>query len=202
MIIMKNVLLIDGENFVHAVVHDLHAQNIVRQRSQLNRIDVAIITSAIARFDTGDIRYYTTRVNLPALKHPLYKKVESMRQWNSKWVPFLANRGVTFIRAGMLKVRDGRRCDNCGKTTEVLLEKGVDVRLGVDIATVKAGTKLFVLSSDSDLIPAFQVAKLRGISIVYVTLQNQVNYALKKAASAIVVIESACIKQAFKKVNK
>jgi len=199
---MKNMLFIDGENFVHGIVHVLRMQKLIRLRSQLSRLDVATITDAIAKFDSGNVRYYTTRINFPPQKHPLYKKVESIRQWNSKWVPFLANRGVTFISAGMLKVRDGRRCDNCGNTTEILLEKGVDVRLGVDIASIGTGTKLFILSSDSDLIPAFQAAELRGIIVVYVALENQINYALKKAATNTVIIDSKHIRRAFMKVNQ
>ena len=191
---MRNLLLIDGENFVHGILHNLSKQDIIKRRSQLKRFNPLVVADDIANFEKGDIHYFTTKISLPPKDHPLFKKAEAMRQWNAKWVPFLSNRGVKFISAGMLKVRDGRRCDHCGKKTEILLEKGVDVRLGVDIATADSKTNLFVFSSDSDLIPAFLAAKSKGVKVAYVAIDGQVNRALSKAASKTIIINNKTIK--------
>lgn len=60
-------------------------------------------------------------------------------------------------------------------------EKGVDVQLAVDImkgAYLDTYDICYLVSSDTDLLPAIAEAKNRGKKIVYVGFRHQVSYAL------------------------
>lgn len=197
---MKSLVLIDGENFIHALAHILTRQKLISSRQKLRRIDISTLLDFTD--PPSGIFYYSTRINLPNEKSTLTKKVEKMRHWNSFWIPYLANQNVKIIKAGILKVRDGKKCQKCGHKTEVLIEKGVDVRLGVDIVSLGGkNTQLYVISSDSDLIPAINVARKAGTQITYVTFEGNINHALSKCSSAMIVLSKKKVKESFNRVN-
>jgi uncharacterized LabA/DUF88 family protein len=197
---MRRILLIDGENFFHSLVNVLQLQKQIRDRRSLQRIAILELLRPIPR---GETRYYATTIQLPSKASKLYQTVERMRQWNARWAPYLANQGINFVRAGTLKVRDSKRCQNCGKKTAVLLEKGVDVRLAVDMmAEAGKGITLYLFSSDSDLLPAVSDARKAGATVVYVAFEPAVNNALKHAASKTIIIPNSTVVDAYKKANQ
>jgi uncharacterized LabA/DUF88 family protein len=198
---MKIYLLIDGENLVHSIVRTLESHRLIHSRDDLKRIDTSILLQALPQPPTV-IHYYTTRIHELPQSSSLFKSVEKMRRWNSYWVPYLANQGVQFIKAGILKVRDTKTCVRCGHVAEVLLEKGVDVRLGVDIVSLaEPATTLYVLSSDSDLIPAVLNARRRGARVIYVAIADAINHAISKSASETVVLSAERLIDAYRKAN-
>jgi len=78
------------------------------------------------------------------------------------------------IAKGYLLERDGR-----------YFEKGVDVRLAVDIVTMAQAKQYdigIVISSDTDLIPAMQAAQKLKRTIVYVGFEHQPSLALIRQA--------------------
>lgn len=200
---MRKILFIDGENFIHSVVHSLQQSRVIRGRSQLHRLDCKGLFKAILPNGTfANVSYYTTKIQIGSAPVSLQKSLNRIRAWNAKWVPYLANQDIQFIKAGNLKVRDSKRCATCGHKTAVLQEKGVDVRLAVDIVTrAGKGVELYVLSSDVDLLSAVLAAKARGARVVYVAFAGVKNYALQKAADDCVEITPTQVKRAFKKVN-
>lgn len=70
-------------------------------------------------------------------------------------------------------------------------EKGVDVRIAVDIlrgAIKNEYHRCFIISSDTDLIPAILDAKKEGKKIVYVGFENFKSNALKANCTKTVLI--------------
>ncbi len=200
---MKDYLLIDGENFVHSLVHVLRSKKLVSSRQQLSRLDFNTLFSQLNLTDGAQIFYYSTKIELPDESSSLYKTIERMRAWNAKWIPYIANQQTKIIKAGLLKARSSKRCPHCKKRTDVLIEKGVDVRIGVDIATMAAkGSTIFVLSSDSDLIPAINSARAKGVGVTYVAFEGGVNKAIGKVAAKTIILDKTQITKAFKEVNK
>ncbi len=198
---MKNQqTLIDGENYVHGLMTSLKKSGVLRTRSQLQKINLTILFGG-HDIDIQQARYYMTRIHMPKSSHKLYPAANQMRLWNKRWLPYHANQGVTLIRAGLLKVRDGKTCKYCGKSTEILLEKGVDVRLAVDILQAK-GTVVYLFSSDSDLIPAILAAKKKEVKVVYVYIEGQKNYALQKVAHRSIMIANKQVTKAYRSVKK
>lgn len=194
-------VLIDGENFVHGLVHVLRSKKIISNREELGRIHVA---SLLTDMDVQGsvINYYTTRIQVPEESSSLHETVEKMRNWNAKWTPYLANQGVTIIKAGILKARTSKRCSHCQKRTEILLEKGVDVRLGVDIVALGLkDTTLYVFSSDSDIISAIKSARAHGAKVIYVAIEGSINHGLSKSTDGRIVLKKSQVIDAYKKVN-
>lgn len=198
---MKNYILVDGENFVHGLVHVLRAKKLISGRDELERIHVASLLADMVE-DKCTVNYYTTRIQVPAESSSLHETVEKMRNWNAKWTPYLANQGVKIIKAGILKARNSKRCSHCQKRTEILLEKGVDVRLGVDIVALGLkGATLYVFSSDSDIIAAIKSARKHGAKVIYVAIEGSINHGLSKSTDGRVVIKKSQIYEAYSKVN-
>ena len=71
-------------------------------------------------------------------------------------------------------------------------EKGVDVQIAVDIVrgSIKNEyTKFYLISSDTDLLPAIQTAKDEGKQVIYVGFQNFVSRALQKNCSSYLILK-------------
>jgi uncharacterized LabA/DUF88 family protein len=107
-------------------------------------------------------------------KHRKSEKAHEMRQNQQKLFDQLTHQNIAIIR-GYLMERDGK-----------FFEKGVDVRLAVDIVTMAFEKKYdiaFVVSSDTDLIPAIQKAQAYKREIVHVGFEHQPSLALIRYAS-------------------
>lgn len=200
---MKQLVLIDGENFVHGLVHILRSQRLIRSRDQLSRIKIMTLFADVPGLNQPTLRYYATKVQIPPSTSELHQMVEKMRKWNGRWTPYLANQDVQFVKAGILKARSSNRCSHCGKKTEILLEKGVDVRLGVDIAAqTEKGSVLYLFSSDSDLLPAIAAARKNNIKVVYLAFEGNQNHAISRASNQTVIIKKSAVKNSYKEAQK
>lgn len=200
---MKQFVFIDGENFVHGLVHILRSKKLIHSRDQLSRINMKTLLAEVCDTEDSNIRYYATRIQLPPTTSELYLTVEKMRKWSAKWTPYLANQNVNFVKAGLLKARSSKRCSHCKKRTEVLLEKGVDVRLGVDIAApAEKGAVIHLFSSDSDLLPAIAVARNNGVKIIYLAFEGNENHAIRRASNQMITIKKSAVKKAYEEAKK
>lgn len=200
---MANKLLIDGENFIHGVVGILVRQKVIKSRVNLKKIDLETILDGLLDYKKTRKIYYTTRIVLPKKQSALYKKFESMRLWNKRFIPYLMNQNVELIKAGVLRVTKSKKCYSCGTITELPQEKGVDVKLGVDIVSLAGkGNTIYVFSSDSDVIPAIVEAKNRKASVVYVAFEAGINEALRKVCSQTIVVTKKNVVKAYEKANK
>ncbi|GHU07872.1 hypothetical protein FACS189431_3140 [Alphaproteobacteria bacterium] len=196
---MNRYLLIDGENFVHKLCLSLKKQKIIRSRTNLKKINLGILFKNIKN---SQKLYYSTNIIMPKKTSRQFENVEKMRLWNKKWVPYIANQGVSFVKAGFLRVRPGKRCLDCGRNDEIMVEKGVDVRIAVDIVSYAAKwVEIFLLSSDTDLLPAVKKAKQLGAKIVYVAFEGEIVRAISLAANETLVLKDRDIVSAYKDVN-
>src|SRR5476651_383657 len=102
-----------------------------------------------------------------------------MISWGAAWSNNLRRQGIKVIKAGNLRMRDGVACSNCGHRVPFFEEKGVDLQMAVDIALdAKTGLTQFIMSSDSDLIPAIRAAKERGSRVKNLASQGARNKGL------------------------
>ena len=79
-----------------------------------------------------------------------------------KWVADLSNQGIVYIKAGSLKIKESKPCYSCKARQEHLQEKGVDVRLALDIFETsldKEYKEIAVVSSDTDICPVYHKIK-------------------------------------------
>ncbi len=82
-----------------------------------------------------------------------------------------------------------------------LSQKGVDIKIGLDIAWIsyaKTFEKLILVSADSDFVPAIKVARRNGIPVYLFTLAHGVNSKLVKNAD---IVKKESIKDLFQNEN-
>ena len=76
-------------------------------------------------------------------------------------------------------------------------EKGVDVQMAVDIlrgAYRNEYDQVFIISSDSDLIPAIEEAQVSGKEVIYVGFKHQPSYALLKTCKRSILLDKNNLK--------
>jgi len=95
-------------------------------------------------------------------------------------------RGWTLTDSYIKKAIKGNHTALC--PTDVLLsveQKGVDMRIGIDVATLslkRIVDRVILISGDIDMIPAMKLARREGIQVVLVGLSNQVHKSLDEDA--------------------
>lgn len=103
---------------------------------------------------------------------------------NDGWLKELASKDQFAVRHGVLKFR-GFKPKEIPITTRELNDddfipdfeqKGVDMRIGLDIATfcnTKAVDRIILITNDTDCIPAMKYARIAGLQLVLMGFPNQ-----------------------------
>lgn len=157
------LLLIDGSNF-YFKLKSLGLKQIINFRfDQLTRILLE---------DNADIsiKYY-----IGAVRDRSTPKGEKLFRNQRKLLAALTKQGVQYSMGYLLKADDKYH------------EKGVDVQMAVDMlvaAYEKTAHSIFVLSSDTDLLPAVRVARAKGVSVIYLGFAHNPSLAMTRMCSS------------------
>jgi len=195
---------IDGENCRKGLVRVLRDAGLIHGSREMTTYRLRDLLKDVLDTD-GDlaINYYASKIKLPHGYTPsadIMAHVNTIRQFSRHWVPNLESQGITYVKAGYLKVKNGATCPNCGHVQDVLQEKGVDVRVATDVlsaAYTEEKPTIVLFSSDSDLIPALSRAKEKGAKIIYVCFADYVNYAVSRVADETVSVTIEKAKKYF-----
>ncbi len=155
--------MIDGGNFYYKL-RSLHLSHLL-----------AFDYAAFAKFLAGDATLTEKRYYIGAVRDTKDPKSQLLHQNQQRLLASLTKHGFSYTLGYLLKDQDG-----------VYHEKGVDVQMAVDIVRAAyEGTchRILLISSDTDLIPAIEIARNKGIEIVYIGFKHQQSYALKAKAS-------------------
>ena len=158
------IIFIDGENFRQRLTDCLVEAGIVKKNQGFS-YDVRGLLSELLSEDNLEIRYYASEIRTPSGYTPtprVQRQIKNIRESMRKWVAGLVNQGIVYIKAGNLKVKESKSCYKCGVKQEHLQEKGVDVRLALDIFEQSLGKKckeIAVVSSDTDICPVYHKIK-------------------------------------------
>lgn len=196
----KSVIYIDGENFIHRAIDLLQLSGNDARREILD-VDLGKLVRGLVRDEVAEIKYYTTKVRFAGTPPETHDKLKDIVGFNAQWLSRLANRGITVIRAGILRARQTKPCPKCGNTQGYFVEKGVDVRLAVDIVEDSRNDnvgKMYIVSSDLDLLPAIQLAKKYKKKIIYIASAEAVNGAMVATANQTLTFTKQNIKEAKK----
>jgi len=167
---MRCLIQIDGSNFYHKVKRTnpkIHLTNFKYRR---------LVSSLINPKDKATIVYYVGEVK-NVRENPKNRQLFANQQ---KLFNNLQNQNIQ-IKLGYLLLSDG-----------VYHEKGVDVQIAVDItrgAIKNEYDKCYLISSDTDLLPAIQTAKDEGKQIIYVGFENFISRALSKNCSSYKILK-------------
>lgn len=164
-------VFIDGSNFYHAC------------RNNLGRTDVDL--GAFARWLVGDrrelVRTYYYNCPLPS------SEPEDRRVAQQKFFAALAHVPYFEVRLGRLSSAN-LLCSACGQTTPRQVEKGVDMRIGVDmlsLATKGLYEVAILVSGDGDLAEAVRAVKELGKHVELAALPKGRSWELIQAADVV-----------------
>lgn len=171
---MRTFLLIDSENFkkkIEAVYKEAD-----KPKPDWAKYDFKKLLNNVAK-DTppGKSLFYIAKVKMDARTPDKSKElIECQRQLKTS----LVKQGFEVIVAGQVRGHEEQ-----GEKQKVLIfkEKGVDVKIAVDMvrfACDKLVDQIIIASSDSDLQPAIEEVKKRGVKLIYLGFETNPNKGL------------------------
>jgi len=200
-------IYIDGENFRKGLEKILRESGTIGARAKLKRYDINGLLKDVLGANKLDVYYYSSRVKLPRGYQPskyIVKISDDIKQEARVWLANVVQQDISLVKAGNLKVRESKSCHKCRTKQEILQEKGVDVRLAVDVLEdvyEKKLSPIVILSSDTDLCPVLHKATKKGIKIIYLCFANGLNRAISAVASETVSMSTDKVRQYYRKEN-
>ena len=197
---MKTIVYIDGQNFLYKAADVLIAAKKIKEKQDLHTFSFRSLIEDLLDEKEVEIRFYGTRLRRYKEPADIAKKSQVMVDSQRRLRNTLNAQNLLFIESGKLKVRDGDICKTCGKQDSRFQEKGVDVRIAVDMvvdACDNKAQKLVLVSSDTDLLPAIQNVISRGKSVVYVGFSDKLTKAIVVTATETQIIRDAEIIRAY-----
>lgn len=198
-------VFIDGENIIHSITYVLRHSGRISDRSELKSFDlVGLCREALGREDV-ELMYYTTKLhaaNVETHGQATADKSQAIINWVAGWNTMLLSQGIKVVKAGHLKIRETYKSDT-GEVQHVFQEKGVDVKLAIDLVeAAEPGSTLVLFSSDSDLVPAIRAAKVKGSRVKNLTSVKGFNKGLALTCGEWQIISDESINAAYDRAFK
>ena len=190
---MKTYLFIDGENFIYKIEESIESQGISKHSVNIVNIDLKkLIALALPEYKLERKNFYSAKLQVhPETLTKSKKLILQQRILKTN----LEKQGFEFILAGKV-MPQVIKID--GKTKTIFKEKGVDVRIAVDLVSLSCDKKMetaIICSSDSDLQPAIAEVRKRGVEVIYLGFENTPNKGLTYTANKTVLFRNSEIKQ-------
>ena len=185
---MQTILLIDGENFkgkIRSVFKDAKKERPVwHEYNFKGLLDTVLKDIPISR----RVFYFARIKEHDDSKEKSKQLIEEQRLLKTH----LEKQGFEVILSGRVRGQweDGER----GKKILVFKEKGVDVKIAVDMVSLSCDKKvkeLILGSSDSDLQPAIKEVRDRRVSCVYLGFEAQPNKGLSYTTNRTILIRNS-----------
>ncbi|MAG44371.1 hypothetical protein CL633_00595 [bacterium] len=185
---MKTILLIDGENFKGKITSVF--KNVKKQRPKWFQYDFAkLLNKVLTGIKVGEKIFYFAKIK----QHPkTIKKSKELIQEQRLLKTHLEKQGFKVILSG--RVRGQMEDGFLGKKILVFKEKGVDVKIAVDMVSIscdKRAKQIILASSDSDLQPAIQEVKARNIQCIYMGFEAGYNKGLAYTTHRTILIRNS-----------
>lgn len=179
----KIILFIDGENFINKIED-------VLEDKQTAKVDLATINfnklfeKPLKKFNISRKIFYAARLSI----HPeTVKKSKELIKFQRKLRNNLINQGYEFVMSGNVR---GQKVGN----KIVFREKGVDVKIAVDLVSLACDKKLdtaILCSSDSDLQPAIKELRQRSVEVVYLGFELNPNKGLTYTTNRAILFRNS-----------
>ncbi|MEI6659882.1 MAG: NYN domain-containing protein [bacterium] len=169
---MDTILLIDGENFkgkIKSVFKDAQ-----KGKPAWHKYDFkGLLGKVLDGIKIDQKVFYFARIKShDDSKEKSNKLIQEQRLLKTH----LENQGFSVVLSGRVRgqLEDGEK----GKKILVFKEKGVDVKIAVDMVSLSCDAKvgnIILGSSDSDLQPAIKESRRRGVKCTYLGFETQPN---------------------------
>src|SRR3990167_8310536 len=178
------VLFIDGENFIYKLEDVLREKRIDKGTIDLTLINFnTLFNIPLKDFKPGRKIFYAAKLRI---YQETKKKSEQLIKFQRKLRNALVTQGFEFIIAGNVRAQkiDGKL---------VFKEKGVDVKIAVDMVSLACDGKLdtaILCSSDSDLQPAIEEVRKRKVKVVYLGFETNPNKGLMYTTNKTILLRN------------
>lgn len=184
---MQTVLLIDGENLKGKIKWVFKTFDIERPR--WDKYDFKGLFDAVLAGLTVDRKvFYFARIK----EHvDSQEKSQQLIEEQRLLKNHLEKQGFEVILSG--RVRGQWEEDHSGKKSLIFKEKGVDVKIAVDMVSFACDSKvkeIILASSDSDLQPAVKEVRDRGVTCAYLGFETQPNKGLTYTTTRTILIRN------------
>lgn len=192
----KCILFIDGENLFHKIEEVLKEEGVDKATVDLVSIDLnKLFREALKSFTISRKIFYTAALHL----HPdTKKKSKGLIKAQRKLRNNLITDGYEFVIAGNVRAQKVDR-------KVIFREKGVDVRIAVDLVSLACDKKIstaILCSSDSDLQPAVKELRRRGVEIIYLGFETSPNKGLTYTANRTILLRNPEVIESLPKTAK
>jgi uncharacterized LabA/DUF88 family protein len=181
---MKRILLIDGENFkgkIRSVFNAEGVKDLIWHEYDFK----GLFDKVLEGIEINEVCFYFARIkDHPKSSEKSKQLIEEQRLLKT----YLENYSFEVIMAGSVR-------GNINKSgTLVFKEKGVDVKIGVDMVTLACDKKvnsIILGSSDSDLQPAIKEVSERGVECIYLGFEMQPNKGITYTTTRTILIRNS-----------
>jgi uncharacterized LabA/DUF88 family protein len=195
-------ILIDGENFRHQIAYVLEANGNIADKHSYFPFDWSGFLAEATGSTDNETTYYTTKIKQPhnPVSAEFERRIAEISAANRRQIADLTNQGIHTVKAGNLKLHKSYRCENCGHETLMLQEKGVDVRVAIDLllASATGAQEIVLVSSDSDLIPALDAVKGKESNVVYLCYVGWLNRAVSASVYKTLTFDDNLVVKYYK----
>jgi uncharacterized LabA/DUF88 family protein len=185
----KTVLYIDGENLRHYVENVLTGRGIIKSKASILNLNLELLfKKALKGIRISQKIYYASKLRF---HKETPRKSQQLIQEQRVLKTRLEKTGFKFIISGNVRaqiVRTNKR------PRVVFKEKGVDVKIAVDLVSAACDKKtetIILCSSDSDLQPAVKEVKRRGAEIIYLGFEISPNKGLMYTTDRTILIRNS-----------
>lgn len=193
----KAILYIDGENLRHYIKEVLRKKNTPNKDATLLKVDLSkLLDKVLKEIIISKKIYYSAKLR----QHKAtLKKSKELIQKQRILKTKLEKQGFDFVMSGNVrpqKIRIDR------KSKIVFKEKGVDVKIAVDLVVDACDKKIktaILCSSDSDLQPAIKEVRKRGVKVIYLGFEVNPNKGLMYTTNRAILIRNSEVLECFEK---
>jgi len=191
---MKTILFIDGRNFISKINLVLNSNNNKEKEVDFSIYNfIGLFDKALTGISVDRKIFYIGR--LTKHEETREKSVELIER-QRKLKNHLERQGFEVIYAGRIRGHE----ESCPKGHKFLTfkEKGVDVRMAVDMITFAHNKQLktaIIASSDSDLQPAIRELENEGVGRVYLGFEVSPNKGLTFTTNRTILIRNSEVEE-------
>ncbi len=194
---MKRIIIIDGENLTYALRKYDKKTGGDGNREFLSIFDFrGMLTELLEDVTFDEIIWYGAKIKVSKQnRQELKEKTDEYLKNQGRMVNHLNKQKIVFEKVGYLRDRTIE-----GDSSQILklTEKGVDVGIAVkimELAAEKTDYEIVLVSSDTDLLPAIDSAKKRGVSFAHIGYDYMPIYSIQKRSEYIRLITPPLFKK-------
>ncbi|MFA6992702.1 MAG: NYN domain-containing protein [Candidatus Gracilibacteria bacterium] len=187
---MKSVLFIDGRNFISKIRDILNPENNKENQTDFSVFNFSGLFNKVLQEVKIDKKVF------------YFGKIERHSETEKKSLELIENQRILKLhleKQGFEVILAGRvrgHIEKCQRGHEMLVfkEKGVDVRMAVDMITFACNKELktaIIASSDSDLQPAVRELRNLGVERIYLGFENSPNKGLTFTTNRTILIRNS-----------